>query len=64
MNIDEAIETLRVLHSSPLLYETQDYRDATNLGIEALKRLKRNRGYPHWEKPEFLPSEILEGLEG
>ena len=57
MTIDQAIETLRVLHSSPLLYETKDYRDATNLGIEALKRLKRNRGYPHWEKIDQLPGE-------
>jgi len=38
MTIDEALEQLRILHSSPLLYETENYRDAIRLSIEALKR--------------------------
>uniref|UniRef100_A0A6H1ZTD7 Uncharacterized protein n=1 Tax=viral metagenome TaxID=1070528 RepID=A0A6H1ZTD7_9ZZZZ len=43
MTLEEAIERLRILHSSPLLYETGDYRDAVRLGIEALKLIKQNR---------------------
>ena len=43
MTIDEAVETSRVLVSSPLLCETKDYRDAVKLGIEALKHFKYHR---------------------
>ena len=41
MTIDKALEELRLLHSSPLLYETENYRDAVRLGIEALKHYQQ-----------------------
>jgi len=43
MTIDKAIDNLRLLHSSPLLYETENYRDAVRLGVEALKSIKLTR---------------------
>ena len=45
MTINEAIENLRLLHSSPLLYETENYRDAVRIAIESLKRIQHLRGY-------------------
>ena len=57
MTIDRAIETLRVLAVSPLLYVTEDYRDATNLGIEALKLIKAHRLDSHYWRDDNLPGE-------
>ena len=59
MTINEAIENLRILRSSPLLYETVNHRDAVLLGIEALKcygDLRRLGDPVNWKR---LPTETI-----
>lgn len=60
MTINEAIENLRILHSSPLLYETENYRDAVRLGIEALKEKRQTRFASHRTEYDLLPGETEE----
>ena len=43
MNIPKAIEILTILHRDLDINWMDDYKDAIQLGIEALKRTKSNR---------------------
>lgn len=57
MTIDEAIEILRHYAEEATRHNLQDYAKAQGLGIEALKRIKEERGYAQVFNYLLLPGE-------
>jgi len=60
MNIQKAIEILTDCTQGALLGISEDTKDALQLGIEAMKRLRVIRGYPHNQWKQLLPGETTE----
>lgn len=60
MKIQEAIEILERRTKSPFVKANTPSLEATQLGIEALKRVKRNRGFNPTEIHKLLPGETEE----
>jgi len=60
MTIDEAIENLGNLLKRYDFIDEQETHEATKLGIEALKRLKRSCVNRPDRKPNLLPGETRE----
>jgi len=57
MTIDEAIKELGEIKKLDCHIKYPEWQDALQLGIEALKYVKRDRSGLTWAETEFLPSE-------
>lgn len=57
MKIKKATELLKELGKGVSLPDMQEYQDACNLGIEALKRVDKARHYKHDLTQVLLPGE-------
>ena len=60
MKIEKAIEILRGMRDINLNYYFSDRKDALELGIEALKRVKGARTNLYQRYSHFLPGETKE----
>ena len=60
MTIDEAIESLEKILTEPIYHGIAGDVDAIKLGIEALKRIAKEREFPHVHIGTELPGETPE----
>ena len=62
MTLDKAIEVLADLLGEGPYYDPDHRREAVRLGMEALKKVYRDRQL--WRVPPLLPGETKEGEHG